>query len=81
MLLLMSRGANMKSRDLSGCTIIHWAAYNNNVKLLRLLIALGHDINATDDHKFTPLHRAISSHAIHAVEFLITQSPKMDIRN
>mmetsp|Transcript_32176 Transcript_32176/g.37104 ORF Transcript_32176/g.37104 Transcript_32176/m.37104 type:complete len:840 (+) Transcript_32176:84-2603(+) len=68
---LITRGANYNMTDTNGCTVVHWAAYTNNVFLLRFFRRIGLEMNEVDLAGFTPLQRAISSDAVHAVRYLV----------
>lgn len=70
-LYLLSRGANYNLTDVNGCSVVHWAAYKNNVFLLRLFRRMGLEMNQCDLAGLTPLQRAISSDAVHAVKYLV----------
>ncbi len=44
--LLLGRGANVDSKDMSGCSSVFWAAYNNDVGMLKLLISRGANLES-----------------------------------
>jgi tRNA A-37 threonylcarbamoyl transferase component Bud32 len=57
---LLDRGVNPNAKDASGSTLIHYAVTNNQVKIAKLLIEKGADVNAVygaDEH--TILHLAV----------------------
>lgn len=33
---IMSEGGDIYVKDINGCSLVHWAAYNNNLFLLQL---------------------------------------------
>lgn len=43
---LLAAGADVKGKDLTGRTALHWAADNNNQALCRILLEHGADVNA-----------------------------------
>jgi hypothetical protein len=40
-LFLLDKGADVQARDGNGCTAAHWAAYNDDLQMLRILLAHG----------------------------------------
>ena len=59
-------------RNLSGETCMHVAAKNNHVKILTF--AHGYDWNVKDFNENTPLHCAVESSQVHAVQYLVSVS-------
>lgn len=55
---LIEAGADIESRDKSGCTPLHWAARGRNADVVAILLQNGADANATDCSGKTPLHEA-----------------------
>lgn len=62
-------------QDNNGCTLVHWSAYMNNVFLLKFYKRLGMDLHTKDKTGATPLQRALSNHAMEAIEFLAKDMP------
>lgn len=58
------------SRDIGGCSPVHWAAYKGDVLMLRLLQYLRADMTAVDNQGMTPLHRAVGEGWTEAALFL-----------
>lgn len=58
------------SRDVGGCSAVHWAAYKGDVLMVRLLQYLRADMNAVDNQGMTPLHRATGEGWTEAALFL-----------
>uniref|UniRef100_A0A0G4F5B3 Uncharacterized protein n=1 Tax=Chromera velia CCMP2878 TaxID=1169474 RepID=A0A0G4F5B3_9ALVE len=56
--LLLSRGAEVDTRDNNGVPVLHVAALYGSVLVARLLIERGADVNATDPDGRTALHWA-----------------------
>lgn len=57
-LLLLKKGANYRSMDLAGNTVMHYAAYGGNIEGLRMTAGGGVDINVRNQEGITPLHAA-----------------------
>ena len=52
-------GGDVNGRFESGDTLLHNAASNLQIDIVRLLVARGADVNAKGSHGYTPLHRAV----------------------
>jgi len=70
---LLSQNADISVRDAYGCSLAHWAAYMDNVFMLKMLRRLGLDLNNVDFTGMTPLDRAIHAEAFNAVNYLIDE--------
>ena len=71
MKVLLQRGANPNVNDQRNWTVLHWAACNNHVDVLRELAAARGDVNARDSKGNTPLHLAVAAGAVHAAVALV----------
>ncbi|XP_065684627.1 serine/threonine-protein phosphatase 6 regulatory ankyrin repeat subunit A isoform X1 [Hydra vulgaris] len=70
--LLLSRSAEqINFKCFLGRTALHYAASNYQLKLVRLLIAQGADINEPDNNGMTPLHCAAEAGIIENVIYLV----------
>jgi len=58
--LLLERGADPNHVWPTGATLLHMAAGMGNVEIVRILIQVGMNINASDNDGQTPLHSAAS---------------------
>ncbi len=67
---LISKGADIHTQDINGCTLQHWAAYKNNVFLLKMFRNIGLNLQMLDKVGFTPLDRAIANKSFDAVRYL-----------
>ncbi|XP_049769946.1 ankyrin-1-like [Schistocerca cancellata] len=56
--LLLAAGADVRARDESGCTTLHWAAERGDAAVVRLLLSAASDPNARSLKGWTPLHFA-----------------------
>lgn len=61
-----------KLSDTNKTTLLHTAAYSNNVEIMKLLISHGADINARDSYNETPLTSAIKGCANNAFHLLLS---------
>ncbi len=54
---LIEKGANLGARpkDEHGGTPLHWAAALGRIEMVKQLLSAGADINAPDNHGYTPL--------------------------
>jgi len=68
---LLQQEADLKISDLNGCTVVHWAAFRNNVFMLKVFKRLGLELNGTDLTGMTPLDRAVQGGCHESVEFLL----------
>jgi ankyrin repeat protein len=71
----------MTETDRAGRIPLHYAALENDVALLRRLLAQGADPNARDRQGFTPLHFACQQGAVEAVRALIGAGALVDARD
>ena len=58
---LIALGADITIKDNSQNTLLHSAAYGNNVEIIKRLVELGLDINAVNSTTKSPLHNAKSA--------------------
>ena len=66
------RGASLSAIDVNSCSILHWAAYQNNVNLLILFVRhFKLDITAKDWQQCNPLMRAMKYCSYSCVKFLL----------
>lgn len=67
--------------DNTGTTPLMWAAMNNRVSVMNLILKFGAYINAQDDDGWTALHFAAASDSYKAVEMLINNKANANIKN
>ncbi|CAK73034.1 unnamed protein product (macronuclear) [Paramecium tetraurelia] len=75
-LYLIALQANTDVKDNAGCTIMHWAAYTNDVYMLKYFEG-EMSYNQQDSKGKTPLIRAISNYSNDAVEYLLRAYPDL----
>lgn len=63
--------------DSNGCSVVHWAAYENDAFLLRFFKAVGVSFNLFDKFGYTPLSRATQNYSFEAVRFFLESQPDM----
>lgn len=56
--LLIDKGGNVKTHDVNGLNILHYAVDSNNIESVRFCVQQDIDINTADRNGWTPLHRA-----------------------
>ena len=74
----MGRGGNIEARDNSGWSIAHFAAYKNNIMIIRALKHLSFDWHTVDAERYKAIHRAISSNALTCLQFFIDEGMEID---
>lgn len=62
-----------------GETILHQAAWYDDIKFVKMLIEKGANINAVNTNGFTPLHHACINHHFNVVEYLIKNNADISI--
>lgn len=67
--------------DNTGTTPLMWAAMNNQISVMNLILKFGANINAQDDDGWTALHFAVASDSYKAVELLINNKADANIKN
>ncbi len=74
-LQLLMHGADLEVKDLNGCGVVHWAAYNNNVFLLQVWRRLGLKMTQEDHHGYTPFVRALFNEGYDSLKYLVKNIP------
>lgn len=75
-------GANVNAKSSSGgWTALHFAAINEDLALVKYLIALGADVNVAKEDGFTPLHLAVFNGYYELSEFLLSMNARTDLEN
>ena len=81
----LDSGARIDSLDTrrnpNGRRALNWAAYNNRVPAVRLLIARGASLNLTNKTGFTPVHHAAEAGAVEALSVLLEAGADFTIPN
>jgi len=68
---LLHRGSDIMIKDNNGCDLVHWAAFKNNVFLLRLFKRFNLPLNEMDFHGFKPIDRAVANSSFESVKFFL----------
>ena len=58
--VLLTKGADISTKDVVGCQPIHLAARGDNAEVIEFLIEKGAEVTAKENHGGTPLHLAAS---------------------
>jgi ankyrin repeat protein len=61
--------------------MLHAATIGGNAELVQIFVAEGADVNAKDDHGWTPLHFAVEKQRVAVVKRLIELQANMELRN
>jgi ankyrin repeat protein len=70
------------ARDSSGGTALHAAMFQKNIKIVKLLLDYGLDVNAIGPKNgYTPLHDAVWGNNPEAAKLLMERRAKTDIKN
>ena len=62
-------------------TLLHIAAYNPEVEVLKYLISQGADVNAKDNDGETPLHHTVFNSNIEVLKYLVSQGVDVNAKN
>ena len=76
---LISAGADLKSKNRMGWTLLHTAIQNRRTEIITLLFDKGADINAKDNRGRTPLHFAVETGQKAVVEQLIAKGAEINV--
>ncbi len=79
--LLLSRGADVHSKDDRGWTPLQEATYNSTPEMVQLLLAHGADVNTCDDSGRTPLHYAAEDGYADIVALLLQNGANIDAKD
>lgn len=77
--LLLSKGADVNTKDVNGKTPLHYAAEHGNARFARLLIANGAEVNARNHYSETPLCTAVIWGYKDMVELLIASDADVNV--
>ncbi len=76
--LLIANGADIKSRNRNGMTVLHYAASSGFTNLIKELLDRRADVNANDNSGRTPLDLAAQHGHMDVIELLLARGAKMD---
>jgi ankyrin repeat protein len=74
------RAVHHRDRSADGCTPWFHAAWSGNIKLAKLLLDAGANVNQTDRSNETPLHGASGWREVRMVRFLLRHGARVNIR-
>lgn len=75
---ILNFGINIDTRDKQGRTALHMS---KNVNATKYLLQMNANINAQDNLGNTALHYAITNNIPRLVEYLLSRSPNLDLKN
>jgi ankyrin repeat protein len=66
----------------AGATLLHTAAADCNVAVVKYLVSKGADVNAPDNWGWTPLHRAARDNSnVEVLKYLVSQGADANVKN
>ncbi len=74
-------GADVNTTSVDGTTALHWAAYREDLDLVRQLLAAGADPNIANDYGSLPLAEAAMSGNTALLELLLAAGAEVDAAN
>lgn len=78
---LLKQDFDPDTRDSYGGTALHAAMFQDNVEIVKMLLAAGFDPNAIGPKNgYTPLHDAVWANNIEAAKLLLVAGAKTDIK-
>lgn len=82
---LIAAGADLEVLDdrtnPNGRYPLNWAAWNNNVEMIEVLLDAGADVSKPNRTGFTPLHHAIENGSTEAAELLVERGADLSAVN
>lgn len=79
---ICENGFNVNQRDSGNCTLLHWAAINNRLQIIKYFLSKNADINAIGGElKSTPLYWAARQGNLLAVALLVKNGANFNIRD
>ncbi|MFB0565376.1 MAG: ankyrin repeat domain-containing protein [Candidatus Aminicenantaceae bacterium] len=78
--LLISKGADIRTKSDDGGTLLHNAVIGNLLELSRQLIKKGTEVNAQNRKGRTPLHYAVREGHLEIVKILVEKGAELNIR-
>ena len=77
----LKKGADVNTKDEDNRTLLHWAAFQGYIKIVKLLIENKADINARDNKGYTPLLDAAFKGNIDIANLLISKGADVNARD
>ena len=71
----------MGNKDLQSNTVLHIAAWNNDVKTAKLCLDIGCDVNTRRNKETTPLHIAATKGNLEMAELLISRGAGVNMKD
>ncbi len=78
---LISRGADIKARELNGGTPLHFAAYGGNTAVVSILIQKGSDLHAKNNMGQTPAFYAAMNGHLEVLQNLVNEGAEVNIKD
>ena len=77
----LKRGAQINCKDHIGRTILHFAASLGHLEIMIIALHAGGDVNALNQWRSTPLHRAVTYERKEAVQMLLAAGTDQEIKD
>ena len=71
----------MGNKDLQSNTVLHMAAWNNDVKIAELCLDHGSDVNTIKTKETTPLHLAATKGNLEMAQLLISRGAGVNMKD
>ncbi|XP_058809984.1 ankyrin-2-like isoform X2 [Phymastichus coffea] len=73
--------ASLQCPIYSGCSPLYLAVKYNKIRIIKMLLCYGANVNSEDKYGFTPLHIACSNAKIKAIEILLTYNADPSVKS
>jgi ankyrin repeat protein len=80
-LRLIEANIDVNSKDITGSTALHWAAFTNDAEVAKILLSHGAEIEAKDSTQQTPLMVAATRGSLSVMRVLIAANANTEARN
>ena len=71
---------NINVKD-DGYTLLHWAAMDDKIEVVKYLISVGADVNVKDNKYATPLHWAVHKGSLEIVKLLVSAGADVNAKD
>jgi ankyrin repeat protein len=75
-----AKGVDLNCKNVSGLTPMHWAAYKDYTKVMKILISAKAKIDPIDNNNATPLFQAVSENHLESVKLLVLSKAEVNYK-